>query len=127
MARPMIVETVSNIEIANGGEMLLRLASGGRPAYKYVYRAAAGVYWDQDQYAFKLAARVDHDYVNRFAHILKILEDEMGLQIVFRMKLLGSTYLTRSNMKFWASPLSTPITLRGSAWRLLNKMCIFPF
>jgi hypothetical protein len=25
----MIVETVSNIEIANGGEMLLRLASGG--------------------------------------------------------------------------------------------------
>jgi hypothetical protein len=81
MARPMIVETVSNIEIANGGELLLRLASEGRPAYQYVYRAAAGVYWDQDQYAFKLAARADDDYVNWFTHILKILEDEMGLQL----------------------------------------------
>ena len=123
----MIVETVSNIEIANGGEMLLRLASGGRPAYQYVYRAAAGVYWGQDQYAFKLAARTDDDYVNWFTHILKILEDEMGLQIVFPIRLRGSTYLTRSNMKFWTSSLSTPITLCGSAWRLLNKKCIFLF
>ena len=32
----MMMETVSNIEIANGGELLLRLASGGRPEYQYV-------------------------------------------------------------------------------------------
>ncbi|MBY0573089.1 MAG: hypothetical protein K2P84_05370 [Undibacterium sp.] len=76
----MIVETVSNIEISNGGELLLRLASSGRPAYQYVYRAAAGVYWDQEQYAFKLAARADDDYAKWFAHILNILEGEMGLQ-----------------------------------------------
>lgn len=76
-----MMETVSNIEIANGGELLLRLASGGRPEYQYVYRAAAGVYWDQEQYAFKLAARADDGYANCFAHILKILEDEMGLQL----------------------------------------------
>jgi hypothetical protein len=131
MARPMIVETVSNIEIVNGGALLLRLASGGRPSYQYIYRASAGVYWDQEKYAFKLAARANDDYAKCFAHMLKILEDEMGLQIVFRMKLRGSTYLTRSKMKFRASPFSasldTPITLRCSAWGLLNKMCIFLF
>ncbi|MBI3283260.1 MAG: hypothetical protein HYZ65_00200, partial [Burkholderiales bacterium] len=77
----IIVETVSNIEIANGGGLLLRLANGGRPSYQYVYRAAAGVYWDQEQFAFKLAARTDDDYAKWFAHILKILEDEMGLQL----------------------------------------------
>lgn len=81
MARPMIVETVSDIEIASGGELLLRLENGGQPSYQYVYRAAAGVYWDQEQYAFKFVARADDDYAKWFAHILKILEDEMGLQL----------------------------------------------
>lgn len=77
----MIVETVSNIEIVNGGALLLRLASGGRPSYQYIYRASAGVYWDQEKYAFKLAARANDDYAKCFAHMLKILEDEMGLQL----------------------------------------------
>ncbi len=77
----MIVETVLNIEIAIGGELLLRLANRERPSYQYVYRAAAGVYWDQKQHAFKFSARAGDDYVKWFAPILKILEDEMGLQL----------------------------------------------
>lgn len=76
-----MVETVSNIEITDDGELLLRLASGGRPSYQYVYRAAAGVYWDQEREAFKFATGKDGDYTNWFAHILKIVEDEIGLQL----------------------------------------------
>ncbi len=77
----MTLETVSNIEITDDGEIVIALESGGKASYQYVYRAAAGVYWDQDGKAFRFATKKDGLYAKWFAHILNVLDDEMTLQL----------------------------------------------
>jgi hypothetical protein len=57
------------------------LDGGGKPSYQYVYRAAAGVHWDNDAGAFKFATKNDNRYARWFAHIRKVLEQEMGVQL----------------------------------------------
>lgn len=77
----MTVETVSNIEITDEGEVVLALESGGKPSYQHVYRAAAGVHWDQDRRAFRFDTKKDGLYPKWFAHIQNVLDDEMGLKL----------------------------------------------
>lgn len=77
----MTLETVSNIEITDEGVIVIALESGGKPSYQYVYRAAAGVYWDQDRKAFEFATKNDGFYAKWFAHMLNVLDDEMGLKL----------------------------------------------
>ena len=62
MAMSMNTEVVSVVELQDDGELLLQLESGGKPSYQYVYRAAAGVYWDADRKAFKLSTQNDGSY-----------------------------------------------------------------
>jgi hypothetical protein len=75
----MTLETVSNIEITNEGVIVIALEGGGKPSYQHVYRAAAGIYWDQDGKAFRFATKNDGLYAKWFAHILNVLE--LGLQL----------------------------------------------
>lgn len=78
----MNLETVSSIEIASDGSLLvMRLESGGKPSYQYVYRAAAGVYWDNDAGAFKFNTKNDKRSAHWFAHVRKVLEEEMSVQL----------------------------------------------
>lgn len=78
----MKLETISNIEIAADDSLLVvGLESGGSPSYQYVYRAAAGVYWDDNAGAFKLNMKNDKRFVHWFAHVSKILEEEMNVQL----------------------------------------------
>ncbi len=75
------MEIVSNIEITDEGEIVITLESGGEASYQHVYRAAAGVYWDQERKAFRFATKKDGLYAKWFAHILGVLDDEMGLTL----------------------------------------------
>lgn len=78
----MKLETVSNIEIAPADALLVvRLNGGGNPSYQHVYRAAAGVYWDNDACAFKFNTKDDKRFAHWFAHVRKVLEDEIGVQL----------------------------------------------
>jgi len=78
----MKLETVSNIEIAPGDSLLVvGLKGGGSPSYQYVYRASAGVYWDNVAGAFKLSIKNDKRFAHWFAHLRKVLEDEMNVQL----------------------------------------------
>lgn len=77
----MTLETVSNIEITDEGVIVIALQSGGKPSYQHVYRAAAGVYWDQDRKAFGFATKNDGLYAKWFSHILNVLDDEAGLKL----------------------------------------------
>lgn len=77
----MTLETVSDIEITDEGVIVIALESGGKPSYQHVYRAAAGVYWDQDGKAFRFATKHDGLYAKWFAHMLNVLDDEMGLKL----------------------------------------------
>jgi hypothetical protein len=80
--KPMTLETVSNIEIVCAdGLLVVRLDGGGKPSYQHVYRAAAGVRWDNDAGAFKFATKNDNRYAHWFAHVRKVLEQEMGVQL----------------------------------------------
>ncbi len=77
----MSVEVVSHLEISEDGVLLLRLTSAGKPLYQHVYRAGAGVYWDQELKAFKFSTKNDGYVVKWFAHILSVVESEMGLTL----------------------------------------------
>lgn len=77
----MTLETVSDIGITDEGVIVITLESGGKPSYQYVYRAAAGVCWEQGEKAFKFDTKSDGLYSKWFAHILNVLNDEMGLQL----------------------------------------------
>lgn len=78
----MTLETISSIDVVCAdGLLVVRLNGGGKPSYQHVYRAAAGVHWDNDSGAFKFATKKDNRYAHWFAHISKVLEQEMGLQL----------------------------------------------
>ena len=82
----MKLETVSNIEIAaDDSQLVIGLESGDNQSYQYVYRAAAGVYWDDNVGAFKLDTKNDKRFAHWFAHVCKVLEAEMNVRL-----LLGS-------------------------------------
>ena len=77
----MTLEKVSSIEITDEGVIVIVLESGGKPSYQHVYRAAGGVYWNQDRKAFTFATKKDGLYTKWFAHILNVVEDEMGIRL----------------------------------------------
>jgi hypothetical protein len=77
----MITELISVVEILEDGQLLLRLKSGGRPSYQYVYRAAAGVYWDSDREALKFSPKKDGQYGKWFEHIVCVARSEIELQL----------------------------------------------
>jgi hypothetical protein len=87
----MTVETVSNIEITNEGVIVIALESGGKPSYQYVYRAAAGINWDQNGKAFRFATKNDGLFAKWFTHILKVLDEEMGLQLRLEKAVIWTT------------------------------------
>ena len=49
----MKTETINKIVLNDSNELILLLDSKGEPVYQYVYREAAGVYWDEIQKGFK--------------------------------------------------------------------------
>jgi hypothetical protein len=83
IASLMEIEIISKVEISESGELFLYLylQSGDRPAYQYSYRAGAGVYWDQERHAFKFATKKQGEYAHWFAHMLNVLNSEMGLHL----------------------------------------------
>lgn len=44
----MKLERINQVLLNESDELLLCLESGGQPMYQYVYREAAGVYWDSE-------------------------------------------------------------------------------
>ncbi|RJX32774.1 MAG: hypothetical protein C4516_03270 [Oxalobacter sp.] len=81
MATPLKSEEISRVELSEDGVLFLQLASGGSPSYQYVYRAAAGIYWDQERAAFKFATKKDSQCAKWFAHIVNVAGQEMGLRL----------------------------------------------
>jgi hypothetical protein len=80
-----VKELIERISISEDGEVLLRLTSGGRPSYQYVYRAARGVYWDSTRQGFTFSAGSDEP--NRWIeHICKVVEEELGIQLILPVR-----------------------------------------
>jgi hypothetical protein len=75
-------EVISNVEITQDSELLLRLESGGKPSYQYIYRAARGIYWDEERHGFKFKGPVDWPHAKWFSHVVEIIHSEFRLKLV---------------------------------------------
>ena len=76
------LEVIANVAIAETGELLLKLESGGDPTYQYVYRAGAGVYWEPSFGGFKTTQQRGWPYAKWFAHTVEVVQAELGLKLV---------------------------------------------
>ena len=47
------MEAIKRVEVLDNDQLIVVLASGGKPDYQYVYREACEIYWDNDLKAFK--------------------------------------------------------------------------
>jgi hypothetical protein len=72
-------ETITEVELLETKELLLVIESGGNPDYQYVYRAAAGVYWDQARTGFKSSPLVEWSCAKWFSHIVDVVKSELGI------------------------------------------------
>lgn len=77
----MYHETVNRIEVLDTGELLLGLEGQGKPMYQYIYRAAAGVYWDQAQRGFKCTPLKEWSCSQWFNKIVSVVRSELGVEL----------------------------------------------
>ena len=78
----MDTETISRIEVLDTGELFLGLESKGRGGYQFVYREAAGVYWDADRSGFKSTPMREWSCSKWFIHIVGVAQSGLGLKLV---------------------------------------------
>lgn len=76
----MKTEVIKEIRVLDSGKLLLELESGGDNSYQYVYREAAGVYWEPNLKGFISTEPKDWDYPTWFSHIVEIV-NQIGIDI----------------------------------------------
>ncbi|MCB1755618.1 MAG: hypothetical protein KDJ38_08850 [Gammaproteobacteria bacterium] len=74
-------EAIDRIEILDNGELFLGLESGGSLAYQYIYRSAAGVYWDQEKKGFISTPMKEWDVLKWFDQIVSTVKSELGVEL----------------------------------------------
>jgi hypothetical protein len=77
----MEIEAISKIEILESGEMFVVLASGGKSTYRYIYREAAEVYWDNERQGFKAPAPRKWSHADWYRHIVAVVASGLGLSL----------------------------------------------
>ncbi len=83
MALKMDRETITKINVNDAGELVLSLGSNGNSIYQYVYRAAAGVYWDQENHGFKSTPmKKDWSCFQWYKQIVSVVKSELGVELV---------------------------------------------
>lgn len=74
-------ETINRIQVLDTGELLLGLESSGQPVYQHIYRAAAGVSWDQDKSGFKSTPMKERSCSQWFKQIVDAVRSELGVEL----------------------------------------------
>jgi hypothetical protein len=77
----MKYETINRIEVLDAGELFLGLESQGQPVYQHIYRAAAGVSWDQDKSGFKSTTMKEMTCSQWFKRIVDAVRSELGVEL----------------------------------------------
>ena len=75
-------EIINHISITEAGELFLSLESGGREMYQYIYREAAGVYWDQQMKGFKSTPLRDWLCSHGFLHIVNVVKSGLSIELI---------------------------------------------
>lgn len=74
-------ETINRVEVLDTGELLLGLESQGKPIYQYVYREAAGVYWDKNRYGFKSTPMKKWSCSQWYKQIVDVVRSGLGINL----------------------------------------------
>jgi hypothetical protein len=74
-------ETVNEILVNDQNELLLKVQGNGKAMYQYVYREAAGVYWDDTHKAFKSTDMKEWTISKWFVHIIAIVKSGLNLEL----------------------------------------------
>jgi hypothetical protein len=75
-------EYINRVEILETGELLLGLKSQGKPIYQFVYREAAGVYWDNNRHGFKSTPMKKWSCSRWFKQIVGVVPSALGVDLV---------------------------------------------
>jgi hypothetical protein len=78
----MKTENIKEIIVNDKNELLLKLGGSGNPMYQYIYREAAGVYWDNSQKAFKSTPLIEWTESRWFIHIKDIVESGLNIELI---------------------------------------------
>ena len=70
----------------DSGELLLALEGNGKPMYQYIYREAAGVYWDETLHGFKSTELKEWSCAKWFSHIVGIVKSGLGVELSLSSK-----------------------------------------
>ena len=74
-------ETINKVEVMDTGELLLILEGNGKPMYQYIYREAAGVYWDEKFHGFKSTPLKEWSCSKWFSHIINVVKSGLGVEL----------------------------------------------
>ena len=74
-------ETIDRVEARDTGELFVGVAGAGSPAYEYVYRAAAGVYWDASTRGFRSTPMDGRSAAWWYSHIVDVVRSELGVEL----------------------------------------------
>ena len=77
----MKIEIIKEIVVNNKNELLLKLIGEGNSMYQYVYREAAGVYWDENRKAFKSTPLNEWTESKWFLHIMDIVKSAFNIEL----------------------------------------------
>ncbi|MFN8278210.1 MAG: hypothetical protein U0T84_12065 [Chitinophagales bacterium] len=82
----MKTETINKIVLNNSNELILHLDSNGESMYQYVYREAAGVYWDEKQKGFKSTELKEWTVSVWYFHIKDIVRSSLNIDLKLNEK-----------------------------------------
>lgn len=74
-------EIINRIEVLDTGEFLLGLEGQGESMYQYVYREAAGVYWDTERSGFKSTQMKEWSCAQWFKQIVGVVRSGLGVEL----------------------------------------------
>lgn len=77
----MKTETVNTIVLNGNNELMLKITGEGSPSFQYVYREAAGVYWDEKEKGFKSTLLSEWTVSKWFFHIKNIVKIGLNLNL----------------------------------------------
>lgn len=81
----MKTEIISKILLNESNELILQLESNGKAMYQYIYREAAGIYWDDINKGFKTTPLKEWTVSEWFFHI-KTVAKNIGIDLELNEK-----------------------------------------
>ena len=74
-------EIIKEIVVNDKNELLLKIIGEGNSMYQYVYREAAGVYWDEHEKGFKSTPMREWTISKWFVHIIDIVKSGLNVEL----------------------------------------------